>query len=51
MAVGSDQWPCDTSSDNSSKSKTNTKTGKTVEISKNPKFEKNQFNIKDVRNF
>jgi hypothetical protein len=31
-----EQWPCNTPSENSSKSKTNTTTGK---ISKNPKFE------------
>jgi hypothetical protein len=33
------QWPCNTSSENSSKSKINTATGKTVlKLVKNPKF-------------
>jgi hypothetical protein len=47
------QWPCNTPSEDSSESKTNTTTGKTtsVKISKNPKFEKNRFNIDEVRNF
>jgi hypothetical protein len=43
------QWPGNTPSENSSISKTNTTTN--VKISENPKFEKNQSNIKGIMNF
>jgi hypothetical protein len=47
-------WPCNTPSENSSKSKTLKfyyDWTDRVKISKNPKFEKNKLNIEDVMNF